>query len=1088
MAKKKRSAIAAVITAFVMAFTIVPIGSGPAFANEAMSGTCGAGGAVTYSWDGQGTLRIEGNGPMDDMESMWLEPWETKWKEAVPLDEIRTIIIGDGITYIGKYCFEKAGVTQLSIGKSVQEIGEGAFQSCSNLEDVAIPDSVAEIGPMAFSNDQSLRSVTFGSGIRSIGVRAFEQCALTHVMIPRTLTSIGEGAFSQCEKLDTVIVPSNMDEIEVVQEGALTDLYDGLFEDSFIGTVTFETGLKSIPDYFLSGAYIRTVEIPLSVTHIGNSALENWQTSYWNGEDYEDTPVQPLIRYPGTKEQFLTIGMEFHLMHFFFEGDTYYYLYDADYEEGGPNHYTEEMYEGGTFVKVECAGETGPEDPEDPEEPDVELTVKQKDFLDDHLEFIESGRYNEQLGKRYSKSLRDSVSKDAKPLVQMLYNVMKSGSELTQCKSLSVFKNPYDAVIVDILMAEAGREQLDYELDVLSNRAKIADKLYGFFKNAYEMQHDLEAGTWEPAKEYKTYVEKLLYDPPADMQKDDPEFFKLFNDTLGTCFEDEKQLNDFLAGYDKVRTGVKAINAYSNVAEWVYECGNYLAAAKAYINSSEEFKKVLEVTSEQWYEDETIENDYYRDLYREAVKKYSRFADAELTETQMAMMVADEFFDLGVDHVLDVFGPTVADQAKKYLQVGLGLTEAQLATFLLYLEAYNTGMSLGDAITGNDKIFDYQEEIRAWFHLSEAMKMRANETKAQLLQHPSLQNALYFDKSYTIMQKCEVEILDAYGKLLSCYIYKDGEEQKGKKGMLWQWILFGNYSKLYSDLQLVQGYKLEWATANCHDDGIQMDDVRPSFEYEGDIVMGYVAGVPVNVYVCRIPGSAVCMSVEDGGLSFSGSGIAASAYEGGAAFALRDRETYQVLVEPQESGHLCYSELRLNRRDQTAVSTEYRDLEVAAGEQYIFTQSAEGDVISAEVLPSGEQVLPDENLEFSTNPEDYADPEEPDRIALPTAKILKIKQGKSVKNGRKSVTVKWKKLSRKKRSRITGFRIQFSTSKKFKKKATHTVTVKGRNKTAKVIKKLKQGKKYYFRICTYKKSGGKKIYSPWSGKMAVRIK
>ena len=140
-------------------------------------------------------------------------------------------------------------------------------------------------------------------------------------------------------------------------------------------------------------------------------------------------------------------------------------------------------------------------------------------------------------------------------------------------------------------------------------------------------------------------------------------------------------------------------------------------------------------------------------------------------------------------------------------------------------------------------------------------------------------------------------------------------------------------------------------------------------------------------------------------------------------------------------------------------------------------------MISAEVLPSGEQVLPDENLEFSTNPEDYADPEEPDRIALPTAKILKIKQGKSVKNGRKSVTVKWKK-----RSRITGFRIQFSTSKKFKKKATHTVTVKGRNKTAKVIKKLKQGKKYYFRICTYKKSGGKKIYSVWSGKMAVRIK
>lgn len=87
---------------------------------------------------------------------------------------------------------------------------------------------------------------------------------------------------------------------------------------------------------------------------------------------------------------------------------------------------------------------------------------------------------------------------------------------------------------------------------------------------------------------------------------------------------------------------------------------------------------------------------------------------------------------------------------------------------------------------------------------------------------------------------------------------------------------------------------------------------------------------------------------------------------------------------------------------------------------------------------------------------------------------------KSLKKGKKKATLKWKKVSGAK-----GYRIQYSTSKKFKK-----AKVKTSKKTSIVIKKLKSKKKYYFRVKAYKvNSSKKKIYSKkWSKVKYTKIK
>lgn len=64
-----------------------------------------------------------------------------------------------------------------------------------------------------------------------------------------------------------------------------------------------------------------------------------------------------------------------------------------------------------------------------------------------------------------------------------------------------------------------------------------------------------------------------------------------------------------------------------------------------------------------------------------------------------------------------------------------------------------------------------------------------------------------------------------------------------------------------------------------------------------------------------------------------------------------------------------------------------------------------------------------------------------------------------------------------KKQKVDGYQIQYSTSKKFKKKNTKNIVVKKPNC---IIKNLKNNKKYYFRVRCYKKVSKSKVYSKWS--------
>lgn len=101
------------------------------------------------------------------------------------------------------------------------------------------------------------------------------------------------------------------------------------------------------------------------------------------------------------------------------------------------------------------------------------------------------------------------------------------------------------------------------------------------------------------------------------------------------------------------------------------------------------------------------------------------------------------------------------------------------------------------------------------------------------------------------------------------------------------------------------------------------------------------------------------------------------------------------------------------------------------------------------------------------------------RVAKPAKVTLK-----SVKNTKsKSISVSWKKVSGAK-----GYQITYSTSKKFSKKLTKTITVAS-SASSKVIKNLKKNKTYYVKVRAFKKDKkGNKVYGSYSSVKKVAVK
>lgn len=107
-----------------------------------------------------------------------------------------------------------------------------------------------------------------------------------------------------------------------------------------------------------------------------------------------------------------------------------------------------------------------------------------------------------------------------------------------------------------------------------------------------------------------------------------------------------------------------------------------------------------------------------------------------------------------------------------------------------------------------------------------------------------------------------------------------------------------------------------------------------------------------------------------------------------------------------------------------------------------------------------------------------------------TATFQIVPKGATIKKpaaAKKALTAKWKAPSKAHQKQITGYKVEWSTDKAFKK-GVKSKLVKGAKKTSLKVTKLKSKKTYYVRVCSYKKIGKAYYYSPWSKVQKAKVK
>ncbi|MDR2053813.1 MAG: leucine-rich repeat domain-containing protein [Treponema sp.] len=172
---------------------------------------------------------------------------------------------GDGVVikkYVGSV--PKVVIPGTIEGYPVTEIGAEAFKLL-DITEVVIPNSVTAIGNDAFAWCTVLTRVTLPGKLLTLGDKAFEHCEkLGAVNLPNTLTSIGEGAFSGCA-LAAVTIPASVTSI-----GS-----EAFKECGKLAALTFAAGskLETIGAKAFQGTVLSAVTIPASVTRIDVAAF-----------------------------------------------------------------------------------------------------------------------------------------------------------------------------------------------------------------------------------------------------------------------------------------------------------------------------------------------------------------------------------------------------------------------------------------------------------------------------------------------------------------------------------------------------------------------------------------------------------------------------------------------------------------------------------------------------------------------------------------------------------------------------------------------------------------------------------------------
>lgn len=176
-----------------------------------------------------------------------------------------------------------------SVREGTKTIADKALYN-ENISEIVLPDSLTRIGDYSFDGCSKLTKVKLSQSLKYIGKYAFRNCdSLENIELPVGLKEIGASTFYNCDNLKDIEIPPTVKSIGnmafggcekfeniVIPEGVETIGSYGFSYCYNLVSISLPQSLKYISNYlFYECKALQKVNVPEKATSIGNSAFYN---------------------------------------------------------------------------------------------------------------------------------------------------------------------------------------------------------------------------------------------------------------------------------------------------------------------------------------------------------------------------------------------------------------------------------------------------------------------------------------------------------------------------------------------------------------------------------------------------------------------------------------------------------------------------------------------------------------------------------------------------------------------------------------------------------------------------------------------
>jgi len=185
------------------------------------------------------------------------------------MTKLDTIVLPPSVRRLGEHAFYGcSALKSINLPATQKTLPVSIFEACTALERIELPATLTTINTDAFYGCTSLKEVNLPEGLTTINLRAFYKCNLDTIVIPSTVTSIGDKAFQSNPTKAVTWMPKNC-------SISTTSQYGPFYSDkSAITSFTFGDSVQVIPGYLCQSMNVLdTIVLPPTVTSIGNDAF-----------------------------------------------------------------------------------------------------------------------------------------------------------------------------------------------------------------------------------------------------------------------------------------------------------------------------------------------------------------------------------------------------------------------------------------------------------------------------------------------------------------------------------------------------------------------------------------------------------------------------------------------------------------------------------------------------------------------------------------------------------------------------------------------------------------------------------------------